>query len=108
MRNPVAAGAEHPVERLAGGHQLRPRFSAAMILSTSASIDRIGDAGEILRALDGGGLRGEIVAQRIAGRAGETEALHHEIEVEIIDALAILHGIDDAQGRVDAEHRRDS
>ena len=48
-------------------------------------------------------LRGEEGPQRIAGRARETEALHDEIEVEIVDPLAILHRVDDAGGGVDAD-----
>ena len=53
---------------------------------------------------DRGRLRREIGAQRIARRRGEAEAVDRDVEVEIVDARAILHRVDDAQRRLDAEH----
>src|SRR5262249_49878637 len=60
-------------------------------------------AGEILRALQLRGLGGKIAPQRIAGGAGEAEPLDDEVEVEIVDALAVLYGVDQAESGVDAE-----
>src|SRR5262249_43139011 len=65
--------------------------------------DRIGYAGEVLRAAHRGGLRGKEAAQRVAGCARETEPLHRQVEVEIVDALAVLHGVDDSQVRLDTQ-----
>src|SRR5262249_13315629 len=66
--------------------------------------DRIGNAGEILRALHRSGLRRKITPQRVAGRARKTEPLNREVEVEIIDPFAILYRVNDAQSRLDAQH----
>src|SRR6266508_3151878 len=43
------------------------------------------------------------VPQRVAGRARKTEPLNREVEIEVVDALAILHGVDDAQVCLDAQ-----
>ena len=51
MRNPVAAGANHAVERPAGGIERARGSRAAITFSTSASIDRIGDPGELWEPL---------------------------------------------------------
>src|SRR5262249_34118419 len=64
---------------------------------------RIGNAGEVLRASHRRRLRGKEGSQRIAGRGRESEPLHRQVEIEIVDPLAILHGIDNAHGRVDAQ-----
>ena len=44
------------------------------------------------------------VRSEIARRRGKAEALNRDVEVETIDACAILDRIDNAQGRVDAQH----
>src|SRR4030081_662919 len=93
MRNPVAAAADDAVERLACGYQIRAIVGRDDPLDQRVD-DGIRNAGEVLRALQVGGLRGEIAAQRIAGRARKGGALHHEIEIEIVFALLELYGID--------------
>ena len=104
MRNPIAAAADHPVERLAG------RYQAVAAVGCDGHVDEriddwIGNAGEILRAPHSGGRRGKITPQRVAGRARKTEPLNREVKIEIVDALAILHGVDDTQVRLDAQRR---
>ena len=67
MRDPVASGADHAVERAAGDGQFGSRLGRNDLLDQR--IDRrIGDSAEVLRALDGGGLRGELGTQRVSGR----------------------------------------
>ena len=74
VRNPVAAGAKDAIERLAGGDELCPRLGGDD--GGDQRVDhRVGNPGEILRALGGGRLRGKIGAQRIARRGGKAEAL---------------------------------
>src|SRR5262249_16339989 len=65
--------------------------------------DRIGYAGEILRALHCGGLRGKITPQRVAGRARKSEPLNRDAEVKILGPFAIVYRVDDAQSRLDAQ-----
>src|SRR6266542_1444791 len=102
VRNPIAAGADHPVEYPAGRRQARAAIGCDDLVDERID-DRIGNAGEILRALHRGGLRGKITPQRVAGRARKGEPLNREVEVEIIDAFAILYRVDDAQARLDAQ-----
>ena len=66
---------------------VRRAISAAMICVDQRVDRRIGDAGEILRALQRGRLRREIGAQRIARRRREAEALDRDVEIEVVDAL---------------------
>ncbi len=42
------------------------------------------------------------------GDGGEAEALDRDVEIEVVDARAILHRIDDAQRRIDADAWRGS
>src|SRR5262249_11737920 len=102
VRNPIAAGADHPVE-----HPARRRQARAVVCGNDLIDERIddwiGNAGEILRALHRGGLRRKITPQRVAGRARKTEPLNRQVKVEVVHALAILHGVDDAQVRLDAK-----
>src|SRR5262249_60601934 len=58
---------------------------------------------KITQPVHRGGLRGKITPHRVAGRARKTEPLNRQIEVEVVHALAILHGVDDAQVCLDAE-----
>src|SRR5262249_23873001 len=58
---------------------------------------------KITQPVHRGGLRGKLTPQRVAGRARKTEPLNRQIEVEVVHALAILHGVDDAQVCLDAE-----
>src|SRR5262249_15948214 len=99
---PVAAGAEHAVERLAGGNQARPRFRGDDLVDQRVD-DRIGDAGEVVGTRGRGRLRGEIGAQRVAGRAEEAVPLDAEVEVEGVDPQLVLDRVDDTDGRIDAE-----
>ena len=46
----------------------------------------------------------KIASQRIAGSARETEALYRQVKIEIVDPLAVLHGIDNAQSRLNPQH----
>ena len=78
------------------------------MLSISASIAGSAMPARFCEPLVAGGLRGKIGAQRVARRCGEAEALDGDVEIEVVDARAVLHRIDDAQGRVDAERCRDS
>src|SRR6185369_4607139 len=52
------------------------------------------------------GLGAEIGAKRVSRRGREIEALHTDIEVEFVDALAELHRIDNPQGGIDAKGRK--
>src|SRR5262249_57039466 len=54
-------------------------------------------------ALHRGGLGRKIAPQRVAGRGRKGKPLNREVEVEIIDAVAVLHGVDDAEIRLDAQ-----
>src|SRR4029077_3803759 len=103
MGYPVAPRADHAIERTARRGQLASGFGGENLLDQR--IDRwIGDAGAIERARHARRLRGEIRAQRVTRRSREIEALDRDVIVEFIDALAELNRIDDAQGRIDAEH----
>src|SRR5262249_40478489 len=102
MRNPIAAGAEHPVEYPAGHRQARAAIGCDDLIDERID-DRIGNAGQILRALHRGGLRGKIAPQRVAGRARKGKSLNREVEVEIINPFAILYRVNDAQSRLDAQ-----
>src|SRR5215472_11103449 len=62
VRNPVAAGAEHSVEYPAGRRQARAAIGCDDLIDERID-DWIGNAGEILRALHRGGLRGKITPQ---------------------------------------------
>src|SRR3974390_2277977 len=102
VRNPIAPAPDDPVERPAGGDQTRTSIGCDDPLDKG--VDNGGsDTSQILRSLQFGGLRGKIAPQRIARRAGKSEPLDDEIEVEIILPLAILHRIDNAQARLNAE-----
>src|SRR5471032_1823202 len=102
MRNPVTPGAYNAVKRLAGGSEFFAGFGADYYVDQR--IDRrVGDAGMVLRAFDGRRLRGEISAQRIARRRGKAEAVHRDIEIEIVDTFAVLNRVDDAHGGRNAE-----
>src|SRR3989304_6547483 len=102
VRNPVAPGTDDAVERPAGGRQFGPGLGGDDDIDQR--IDRwVGEAGNVLRALGGGGLRGKIAAQRIARRLGKTETLHRDVEIEAVDAGAGLPRVTDAQRCFDAE-----
>src|SRR5262245_55200749 len=102
VRNPIAASAYHSVEYPAGHGQARAAMGCDDLVNERID-DRIGNAGEILRALHRGRLRGKITPQRVAGRARKGEPLNREVEVEIIDPFAILYRVNDAQSRLDAQ-----
>src|SRR5215475_6693064 len=102
VRNPIAARADHSVEYPAGHRQARAAIGCDDLIDERID-DWIGNAGEILRALHCGGLRGKITPQRVAGRARKGEPLNREVEVEIIDPFAILYRVNNAQSRLDAQ-----
>jgi hypothetical protein len=100
--NPIPAGADHPVKHLASRYQADAALGCNDPVDERVN-DRIGNASQVLRTSHGSRLRGEVAPQRVAGRAGKTESLNCKIEFEIVDALAILHGVDDTQVRLDAQ-----
>src|SRR5215472_15298921 len=102
VRNPIAASAYHSVEYPAGHGQARAAIGCDDLVNERID-DRIGNAGEILRALHRSGVRGKITPQRVARRARKGEPLNREVEVEIIDPFAILYRVNDAQSRLDAQ-----
>ena len=105
-RNPVAAGAEHAIERAARDGAAPARVSAAMILSSSASITGSATPARLREPLVAAACEENSDLQRPRpGVDDMREAQRRHVEVEVVDAVAILHGIDDAQGRVDAERR---
>src|SRR5439155_11057309 len=65
---------------------------------------RSGDPGEVLRALQRRRGGRQIRAQRIAWRRREAETLDRDVEIELVDAGAILHRVDQPQRGLDAEH----
>ena len=75
VRNPIAAGADHAVERSTSCRQDSAVTGRDDFVDERVD-DRIGYAGEILRAPLRGGLRGKKAPQRIAGRARKAEPLH--------------------------------
>jgi hypothetical protein len=99
VRNPIAAGADHSVEYPAGRRQARTAIGFDDLIDERID-DWIGNAGEILRALHRGGLRGKIAPQRVARRGRKGEPLNREVEVEIIDPFAILYRVNNAQSDV--------
>ncbi len=102
MRHPVATAADDPIEHLAGRDQLRPAVGRDDLLDQS--IDRrIRDTRQVRRSLRGGRLGREIGAQQGAGQGRETDPLHGDVEVEIVDTCAKLRRVDDAQIGVYAE-----
>src|SRR5262249_41592843 len=103
VRNPVSPGTDDAVERPAGAHHRGPRLGRDDPVDQSVD-HRIGDAGQILRALDRRRRGGEIRAQRIAGRGREAEPSDRDVEIELVDAGAILHRVDQPQRGLDAEH----
>ena len=82
---------------------VRSRVLAAMMASISASIAGSAMPARFCVPLMRGRLRREIGAQRIARRRGKAQALDGDVEIETVDARAVLHRIDDAQRRLDAE-----
>ena len=102
LRHPVAAGAEHPVESAAGYRQIGAVVGADDLVDQRVD-RRAGDAGKIVRSLGCGRLRGEERPQAIARRGRHAEPLHGHVEIEILDPGAVLHGVDNTQGRLDAE-----
>ena len=96
--NPVTARAEHPVEHPAG----RLRLSAAMILSMSPSMTGSEIPERFCEPFKAAACE-EIAAQRVTRRVRKAEPLNCEVEVEIVDALTILHGVGDAQLCIDAQ-----
>src|SRR5262249_15900232 len=102
VRNPIAAGADHSVKYSAGHRQARAAIGCDDLVDERID-DWIGNAGEILRALHRGGLRGKITPQRVARRAPQAEQVNREVEVEIIDPFAILYRVNNAQSRLDAQ-----
>src|SRR5262249_28783901 len=74
VRDPIAAGADHPVEYPAGRRQARAAIGCDDLVDERID-DRIGNAGEILRALYRGRLRGKITPQRVARRARKGKPL---------------------------------
>src|SRR5262249_2668269 len=101
-RNPITAVPEDPVQGAAGGHQGRPRQRCDNALDQGIDYG-VGYAGKIVGSLEGSRLRRKERAKRISRRRRETEAIDGDIEVEIVTARAILHRIDDAKRRIDAE-----
>ena len=103
LRHPIAAGAEHAVEGVAGDGQLFARVGGNDLLDQRVH-DRILDAGQIVRALGVGSLRREERPHAVARRRRQRETLHGHVEIEILQPGAILHGIDQTERRLDAEH----
>src|ERR1044071_2641799 len=67
VRDPVASGADEPVQGPASRRQFRPGFGGNHPVDHGVDC-WIGDAGEVLRALEARGLRREIAAQRVSRR----------------------------------------
>src|SRR5262249_11699148 len=102
MRNPIATGTDHSVEYPACRRQARAAIGCDDLIDQR--IDYwIRNAGDILRALHGGGLRRKITPQRVARRARKAEPLDREVKIEIIDPFAILYRLQNAQRRRDAQ-----
>src|SRR4029079_9031653 len=53
--------------------------------------------------LGSGRLRGEERAHAVTGRGREAEALHRDIEIELVQPRTVLHGIYHAQARFNTE-----
>src|SRR5262249_56172575 len=68
VRNPIAARADHSVEYPAGHRQARAAIGCDDLVDERI-YDWIGNAGEIIRAVPFGGLRGKRNPQRAPGRA---------------------------------------
>src|SRR5215216_4434329 len=102
VRDPITPGTDQSIQRPTRGDEIGPGVGRDDTVDHGVD-RRLGDAGEVLRPSQSGGLRCEIGAQRIPRRGREAEALHRDVEIEIIDARAELNRIDDAHGRFDAE-----
>src|SRR6266702_6047402 len=102
LRDPVPSATEQAIERAAGGGERRAALGGDDLLDQCID-GRIGDAGEIVRALGRRRLGGEKRTQSIPRRRRQGEAKYRHIEVKLVDAGAILHRIDDPQRRLDAE-----
>src|SRR5262245_15340688 len=102
VRDPIAAAADHSVEHPAGRRQAHAAIGCDDLLDERID-DRIGDAGDILRALHRGGLRGKITPQRVARRARKAEPLNRNVEVEIIDPFAVLYRVNNPQSPFDPQ-----
>ena len=89
-----------PEPFLAGRHQTGTGVGSDDSLDQLVN-NRIGNPGQVLRSFYRSSPRGKIAAQRITGGGGKAEPLYGEIEIEIIDAFAVLHRIDNAQIGVD-------
>src|SRR5262249_51756014 len=94
--------ADHPVEYPAGHRQARAAIGCDDLVDERI-YDWIGNAGEVLRAVHCGGLRGKITPQRDPGRARQVEAPNHKVEVDIIDSFAIVYRVKYGQSRLDAQ-----
>ena len=103
MRHPISPAADDAVESSARRHQRGPAVGRDHTLDQRIN-DRIGDATDVLRPPHGGGARSKKGPQRIARRVREPEPLHHDIEIEIVHAFAILHGVDNSQIGIDSQY----
>src|ERR1700730_10302429 len=102
LRYPVAPAADDPVESLACRQHWRAPRSCDHSLDQRVD-DRIGYAAHVLRSLHGGRPRGKKRPQRITRYAGEAEALHNDIEIEIVHAVAVLHRVDNSHTGLNAQ-----
>ena len=96
MWNPVAAGAEHAVERPASSVERAARFGGDDLLDQIVD-DGIGDPREVARPLSGRRLRRKEGPHAIARRGRQGKPLRGHVEIEGVDARAILHRIDQAR-----------
>ena len=79
------------------------RSSAARMISISASIAGLSMPARLYEPLVRGRLRREERPHAVARRRRHAEAFDRDVEIEIVDAGAVLHGIDQPQRRLDAE-----
>ena len=84
----------------------RPRLSAAMAFSISASIAGLATPARLYEPLVAAACDEKIRPQAVARRRRHAEALDGHVEIEIFHAGAVLHGIDQPQAGVDPERPR--
>ena len=102
MEDAIKVRAQHAVESAAGGLELLARFGDHRFLDQSVG-DRIGRPGEVSRAGHIRGLRAEVIMQLLAGRPAHQQIVDHDVEIEFVEPLLELRGVDDAHARIDAE-----
>ncbi len=103
LRDPVPAGAEDAIKGAASDAQIIPVVRSNDPLNQRIK-RRIGDAGQVLRTFDVGGLRGEKRTERVPRRRRHAEPLDSNIEIEIIDASPELYRIDKPHIGINAKH----